>query len=120
MGELSASIAHELKQPLSAIRYNVGAAKILIRAEPPKLEEVAEILDDIKSDDQRATDIIDRIRNMVRKTEFEVRSMDLNEAIEQIMKVLAGEASNRGVCSSRPSSNPDFRKSAQMGSSYGR
>ncbi len=97
MGELSASIAHELKQPLSAIRYNVGAARMLIRADPPKLEEVVEILDDIKTDDQRASDIIDRIRNLVRKTEFEVRSMDLNEAIEQTMKVLAGEASNRGV-----------------------
>jgi signal transduction histidine kinase len=97
MGELSASIAHELKQPLSAIRLNVRAARMLIRAEPPNLEEAAEILGDIEGDDQRATDIIDRIRNMVRKTEFEVRSMDLNEAIEQIMKVLAGEASNRGV-----------------------
>ena len=97
MGELSASIAHELKQPLSAIRYNVGAARILIGADPPKLEDVVEILDDIKTDDQRASDIIDRIRNLVRKTEFEVRSLDLNEAIEQTMKVLAGEASNRGV-----------------------
>ena len=97
MGELSASIAHELKQPLSAIRYNAGAAKMLIGAEPPKLEEVAEILDDIKRDDQRATDIIDRIRSLLRKTEFEVRGMDLNEAIEQIIKVLSGEASNKGV-----------------------
>ncbi len=97
MGELSASIAHELKQPLSAIRYNAGAAKMLIGAEPPKLEEVAEILEDIKRDDQRATDIIDRIRSLLRKTEFEVRSMDLNEAIDQIIMLLAGEASNKGV-----------------------
>ena len=58
---------------------------------------MVEILDDIKADDQRASDIIDRIRNLVRKTEFEVRSLDLNEAIDKIMKVLAGEASNRGV-----------------------
>ena len=97
MGELSASIAHELKQPLSAIRLNVDAARMFIRGGQPKVAEIAEILDDIKADDQRAADIIDRIGNMVRKTEIDVRSMDLNHAIEQIMKVLAGEASNRGV-----------------------
>jgi signal transduction histidine kinase len=97
MGELSASIAHEIKQPLSAIRYNAAAAKMLIGAEPPKLEEVAEILDEIARDDRHATDIIDRIRNLVRKTEFEVRSMDLNEGIKQILILLAGEASAREV-----------------------
>jgi signal transduction histidine kinase len=97
MGELSASIAHELNQPLGAIRNNAGTAEILIKAQPPRLEEVAEILGDIKRDDQRASDIIARIRSLLRKSDFEVREMDLNEAIEQIMKVLAGEASARGV-----------------------
>jgi signal transduction histidine kinase len=70
---------------------------MLIGAEPPKLEEVAEILDEIARDDRHATDIIDRIRNLVRKTEFEVRSMDLNEGIKQILILLAGEASAREV-----------------------
>lgn len=97
MGELSASIAHELNQPLGAIRNNAGAAEILIKAQPPRLEEVAEILADIKRDDQRASDIITRIRSLLRKSDFQVREMDLNEAIEQIVKLLAGEASARGV-----------------------
>lgn len=97
MGELSASIAHELNQPLGAIRNNAGAAEILIKAQPPRLEEVAEILADIKRDDQRASDIIARIRSLLRKSDFQVREMDLNEAIEQIVKLLAGEASARGV-----------------------
>ena len=78
-----------------------------------KVAEIAEILDDIKADDQRAADIIDRIGNMVRKTEIDVRSMDLNHAIEQIMKVLAGEASNRGVLV-KAELEPGFRKSARM------
>jgi C4-dicarboxylate-specific signal transduction histidine kinase len=97
MGELSASIAHELNQPLGAIRNNAGAAEILIKAQPPRLEEVAEILADIKRDDQRASDIITRIRSLLRKSDFQVREIDLNEAIEQIVKLLAGEASARGV-----------------------
>jgi signal transduction histidine kinase len=97
MGELSASIAHELKQPLSAVHLNAGVARMLITAEPPKVEEVAEILEDIKGDGQRAIEIIGRIRNMVRNTGFEARSIDLNDALEEIMKVLAGEASHRGV-----------------------
>jgi signal transduction histidine kinase len=97
MEEFSASIVHELKQPLASIHLNASAAKTLVRAEPANLEKMAEILDDIKSDDQRAIDVLDRVGDMVRKTEFEVRNTDLNEAIEQIMKVLAGEASVRGV-----------------------
>jgi C4-dicarboxylate-specific signal transduction histidine kinase len=97
MGELSASIAHELNQPLGAIRNNAGTAEILIKAQPPRLEEVAEILADIKRDDQRASDIIARIRSLLRKSDFQVREMDLNEAIEQIVKLLGGEASARGV-----------------------
>jgi signal transduction histidine kinase len=97
MGELSASIAHELNQPLGAIRNNAGAAEILIKADPPKLREVAEILADIKDDDQRASDIIARIRTMLRKTEFEVRATNLNDAIGETMKMVADEASGKGV-----------------------
>ena len=46
---------------------------MLIKADPPRLQEVAEILDDIKQDDQRASDVIARIRKMLRKTDFEVQ-----------------------------------------------
>ena len=80
LGELAASIAHELNQPLGAIYNNAGAAEILINADPPRLEEVTEILDDIKHDDQRASDIIARIREFLRKSEFDLRVTDLNEA----------------------------------------
>jgi signal transduction histidine kinase len=97
MGELSASIAHEIKQPLTSIHLNASAGAMMLGAEPPQLDEMADILDDIKSDGQRAIDIIDRIRNMVRKVEVDMRSLDLNEAIQQIIKVLASEAAVRGV-----------------------
>ncbi len=97
LGEMSASIAHELNQPLGAIYNNAGAAQILINADPPKLGEVVEILGDIKRDDQRASDIIARIRGFLRKSEFELRETNLNEAIDESMKTVAGEALDKDV-----------------------
>jgi signal transduction histidine kinase len=97
MGELSASIAHELNQPLGAIRNNAGAAEILIKADPPRLQEVAEILDDIKRDDQRASDVIARFRKMLQKAEFEVKNMDLNNAITETVRLLDSEASAKEI-----------------------
>jgi signal transduction histidine kinase len=97
MGELSGSIAHELNQPLGAIHNNAGAAEMLIRADPPKLQEVAEILADIKRDDRRASDIIARIRNMMRKTQFEVQDIDLNETISEAIEMIAADATVKGA-----------------------
>jgi C4-dicarboxylate-specific signal transduction histidine kinase len=97
MGQISASIAHELNQPLGAVQNNAGAAEILIRADPPNLEEVTEILGDIKRDNQRASDIISKIRKLLRKTEFEAQDIDLNDTIDETMKILSAEVANKGV-----------------------
>ena len=90
-------MAHELNQPLGAIRNNAGAAELLLKADPPRLKDVAEILADIQRDDQRASDIIARIRKMLVKAEFEVRAIDLNAAIGETTKLLAEEAAIQGV-----------------------
>ena len=97
MGGLAASIAHELNQPLGAIYNNAGAAQLLIKTDPPNLSEVAEILNDIKLDDKRASEVLVRIRNMLRKTAANVEELDLNEAIGETMKMLSAEASAQGV-----------------------
>jgi signal transduction histidine kinase len=97
MGGLAASIAHELNQPLGAIYNNAGAAQILIKGDPPNLREVAEILADIKDDDKRASEVIARIRNMLRKTAVNVEEIDLNEVIGDTMKLLSADASAKGV-----------------------
>jgi signal transduction histidine kinase len=97
MGELSASIAHELNQPLGAIHNNAGAAEMLIKADPPKLQEVAEILADIKKDDRRASDVIARIRRMMRKNPIEVQDIDLNESIGEAIQMVAADATVKGV-----------------------
>jgi signal transduction histidine kinase len=97
MGGLAASIAHELNQPLGAIYNNAGAARMLIKADPPKLEEITEILEDIQLDDKRASDVISRIRKMLSKANIEMGDLDLNEAIGEAMKMLAADAAARGM-----------------------
>jgi signal transduction histidine kinase len=97
MGELAASIAHELNQPLAAIHSNADAAHIMIAAVAPNLSEVAEILVDIKHEDKRASEVVGRIRTMLRKAEVAVADVDLNEAIGQTIKLLAFDASTHGV-----------------------
>jgi signal transduction histidine kinase len=97
MGGLAASIAHELNQPLGAIYNNAGAAQLLINAESPNLREISEILDDIKQDDRRASEVIARIRTMLRKTAVDVESVDLNEVIGDTLKLLAADAAAKGI-----------------------
>jgi len=97
MGGLAASIAHELNQPLGAIHNNASAAQMLIKGDPPKLDEVAEILEDIKLDDKRASEVIARIRKMLRKSDIEVAALDVNETIDETLKLLAFDASTHRV-----------------------
>ena len=81
-GALSASFAHELNQPLGAILSNAETAEALLSANPPDLEQLKEILADIRRDDQRAADIIDHLRGLLRrKNDAELREFDLNEVV---------------------------------------
>jgi signal transduction histidine kinase len=97
MGELAASIAHELNQPLGAIYNNAGAAQVLIRREPLDLKEVADILDDIKQDDKRASEVISRLRSMLRKAPANVEELALDEVIDGVLSLLRAEAASKGV-----------------------
>jgi C4-dicarboxylate-specific signal transduction histidine kinase len=73
---LSSSIAHELNQPLGAILNNTEAAQMLLKAERPDLTQVGEILSDIVRDEQRASDIIQGLRNLLNnRTERSFRLM---------------------------------------------
>ncbi len=97
MGELTASIAHELNQPLAAIYSNAEAAHIMLADAAPKRDEIAEILVDIKQDDKRASEVVARIRAMLRKTEIVPAEVDLNETIDETIKLLAFDASSHSV-----------------------
>ena len=96
-GALSASVAHELNQPLGAILSNAEAAEILLAANPPDLHLLKEILADIRRDDQRAGEIIRRLRGLLKKSELELQEFDLNDTIQSVLHILEPEAQKRGV-----------------------
>jgi signal transduction histidine kinase len=77
VGELSASIAHELAQPLSAILRNSEAAQSMLHTASPDLSELTEIVTDIERDDRRASEVIKRLRSLLAKTPSETQEVDL-------------------------------------------
>jgi len=96
VGELAATVSHELRQPLAAIRTNAEAGALLL-ADAPELSEVRAILKDIVDDDVRASDIIDNIRMLLRKEEPTTRAVDLNEICSHAAQLLKGDAMLRGA-----------------------
>jgi signal transduction histidine kinase len=97
VGELTTSVAHELNQPLGAILSNAEAAEMFLAAEPPALDEVRDILADIRKDDQRASEVIRRMRSLLRKQELAPRSIEINAAVEEVLKLLSAGAAVRKV-----------------------
>ena len=97
MGELTASLAHELNQPLTGILTNAQAARRLLDKTRPDLEELRAILQDIIEDDRRAADVIQRLRELLRKGESEVSRLDLNALIRDVLKLLGSDTVIRNV-----------------------
>ncbi len=97
VGELTTSVAHELNQPLGAILSNAEAAEMFLNTEPPALDEVRDILADIRKDDQRASEVIRRMRSLLRKQELAPKSIEINESVEEVLKVLSTDAAARKV-----------------------
>jgi signal transduction histidine kinase len=97
-GALSASIAHELNQPLGAIRSNAEAAAVILRSKTPDLKLIEQILVDIQDDDQRAHDVISQMRSLLKKRgDIDCQTFDLNDVAANAIKILHGEALRRGV-----------------------
>jgi signal transduction histidine kinase len=97
VGELTTSVAHELNQPLGAILSNAEAAEMFLQADPPALDEVRDILADIRKDDERASEVIRRMRSLLRKHELAPQSIEINDAVEEVLKLLSVDASARKV-----------------------
>jgi signal transduction histidine kinase len=95
--ELSASIAHEINQPLGAILTNSDAAQLILESPSPDLEELKQIVADIRRDDQRAADVIRRLRSLVSKKPFELRKIDFNETMTEVVALVSIMAHQRGV-----------------------
>jgi signal transduction histidine kinase len=96
-GELTTSIAHELNQPLGSILTNTETAELMLAGASPDLAEIREILADIRRDDQRASEVIRRLRSMLKKTPFEIRDIDLNDTVREAIGLVAAVAHRRGV-----------------------
>jgi signal transduction histidine kinase len=96
-GELSASIAHELNQPLGAILNNAETGVVILNSPSPNLDEIKIILDEIRRDDHRATEVIRRLRRLLKKTAFDMQDVDLNETVSEVLKFLSMQAAERNV-----------------------
>jgi signal transduction histidine kinase len=96
-GEMSASLAHELNQPLGAIFSNTEALEMILHSPAPNFEEMKEILADIRRDDRRATEVIRRLRSLLKKSPFETKELDLNETVREVFDFLSVQASARNV-----------------------
>jgi PAS domain S-box-containing protein len=85
MGELAASLSHEITQPIASARNNARAATNFLDMQPPELSEVRDALDGVVGNVDRAKDIIDRIREQVKKAPPRKERFDLNAAINEVI-----------------------------------
>lgn len=97
MGQLASALAHELNQPLGAILRNAEAAEFFLQRSPPDLQEVTAILADIRKDDKRAGEVIDRMRAMLKRREFQAGELDLNTLVEEVASLVRPNAEARKV-----------------------
>jgi signal transduction histidine kinase len=97
LGHLASSLAHELGQPLTAIMSNAQAASRQLRAVTPDLEEVRSILDDIADDDTRASDVVHRMRTLIKRQEIEMQPVTLVDLVEDVLALVRTEADLRGI-----------------------
>jgi C4-dicarboxylate-specific signal transduction histidine kinase len=97
MGELTASLAHEITQPIASARNNARAALNFLERRPPDLGEVEEALGCVLGDADRAGDIIDRIRDHIKKAPPRKHRFDLNEAINEVLVLARSAITRNGV-----------------------
>jgi C4-dicarboxylate-specific signal transduction histidine kinase len=97
MGELAASIAHEINQPLSAIVNNANASKRMLASEPPDLEEVRLAVADIAEAGTRAAEVISRIRTFLKKAVPGKARVDVNQMIREVLALTLGELEKHHV-----------------------
>lgn len=97
MGQLATALTHELNQPLGAILRNAEAAEIYLQDERPNLDEVRAILTDIRRDDKRAGNVIDRMRSLFRRQKLATGTLDLKDTIEDTLLMARPDAAARQV-----------------------
>ena len=100
-GELTASIAHEINQPLGSILANAETAAAILNSQNPDIAtlpdivELKDIVNDILQDDQRATEVIRRMRSLLKKAPFEQKQFDLNQVVQETIRFFSALAIGR-------------------------
>ncbi|WP_028630073.1 AAA family ATPase [Metapseudomonas resinovorans] len=97
MGQLAASIAHEVNQPIAATVTNAHAAQRWLGAQPPNVDEVGQVLARIIKDANRASEVLGRIRGLIRKAPPQKEPVDVNEAIRDMIDFTRSQATKGGV-----------------------
>jgi two-component system, LuxR family, sensor kinase FixL len=97
LGEISGSLAHELNQPLTSILSNAQAALRFLEHSPANIGEVRESLVQIVDSDKRASEVIRRLRAMLRKERIEFQKLDINGVVRDVVRLLDSDLLNRGV-----------------------
>jgi C4-dicarboxylate-specific signal transduction histidine kinase len=97
VGELASALAHELNQPLTAILANAQTAQEWLATPSPDLAELRDTVDDIVAENIRASEVIRRMRGMLKKGEFRSDAVDLNEVVREVTRLIANDALLRGA-----------------------
>ena len=97
IGEITASVAHEVTQPLSAILSNIETADLLLRQPQPNVPLVLEILADVRKDDLRADGIVRRLRTLLRKRELQLEDVDVNALASSVLALVLPDAVRRNI-----------------------
>jgi two-component system, LuxR family, sensor kinase FixL len=97
MGELVSTVAHEINQSLTASLANTQALKRMVAADRLDHDDVSPIVDDINQANLRAVDVMARIRALMRKEDPDIRALDVNAIVSDVVRVLDGQASGEGV-----------------------
>ena len=97
LGTLSSSLAHELGQPLGAIMLNTEAAELMLQKPKPDLGEIRQILTDIRRDDHRAAEVIDRLRKLLKRRQMDLVPVSIDSLVQDVTALLKSDAIARNV-----------------------
>jgi PAS domain S-box-containing protein len=97
MGQLASALAHEINQPIGAILRNAEAAELFLQSKTPDLEEIRAILADIRTDDQRAGGVIDRMRALLKRHVLDTQLLDLTDLVGSVTELARPDAATRHV-----------------------